>query len=967
MRHLATRLFALMLTLFLGAPALAATVDAPEASRETRLELQGTITGRVTEARTGRPLRSVQVFVDGTNLGSLTNADGRYQIMNVPAGQVTVRAQIIGFRTGQATVTVTSGASVAADFEMEEQALALDEVIVTGTAGQARRREIGNTIAQIGARELEEMPIRDLGDVLQARIAGGVISDATGQVGAGRTIRLRGVNSLTMANNPLIYVDGVRINSDPFNAAPGVNNAASPLSSLNPHDIERVEVIKGAAASTLYGTEASSGVIQIFTKRGARGQPEWSLDVSQGINNMGHVGPSEDPTGLWFNDCSMFQGCPARGSWLRNGHIQNYNLSVQGGGEALSYFLSGKWGNEEGVLDLQHQNDWALRGNFGFSASPTLNVQFTSGYTNRGVRWLEEGNNAQSLVINIIRGPAGLSPNTDHSYHFDRQVWTHVDHLTSGINLLWTPTGRLTHRVNAGLDLASAESSRERPWGDPLFPSGDREVNTQARRRLSLDYAGTLTHGFSPDLSSSTSWGSQLYERFDKGVVGYGRDFAGPGRKVVGSGAVTTSSENHIRMVSGGLFLEQMLGWRDRLFVTGGVRWDGFSTFGEGLGMVAYPKLSAAYTLSDHAFWPAAIESFKLRAAMGESGRAPGAFDAVRVWSSISGDAGRPGVTPSNPGNPTLGPERTREFEYGFEGTAFENFLVFEFTGFNQRTYDALIAVNQIPSLGYPGTQLENVGELRAWGTEAMVSLRPIRTPSVDWEVGGRYAYTMTRAEDLGGLQQIAAFVPLWQQWIMPGHPIPVYYGPVVQNPDEVGVRPVYENEVLGGAFPPHTAGFNTSLTLAQRLTFSGLGEFQGGHYLTNGTATQQTRRGLWPECMGIRERVIAGDIVGLTARQQDRCQNQPPYIAWTERADFFKLRQVSVSYRLPQRFLWAGARGASVRLEGNNLLTITNYTGLDPEAIQGGSLEGTSGLYRVEYYQLPPARRFLFSMNLNF
>ncbi|MDP2958517.1 MAG: TonB-dependent receptor, partial [Longimicrobiales bacterium] len=379
-------------------------------------------------------------------------------------------------------------------------------------------------------------------------------------------------------------------------------------------------------------------------------------------------------------------------------------------------------------------------------------------------------------------------------------------------------------------------------------------------------------------------------------------------------------------------------------------------------------KLSAAYVLSDYEWWPAAVESFKLRAALGESGRAPGAFDAMRVWTPVAGDNGRPGVTPSNPGSPDLGPERTREVEYGFEGTAFENLLSFEFTTYKRRTYDALIAMNQVPSLGYGGTQLENVGELKAWGTEAMVSVRPIRTPSVAWEVGGRYGYTMTEAVDLGGLKQIAAFVPLWQQWIMPGQPIPVYYGPIVQNPNEVGVPPVYENQVLGGAYPPHTASFNTSLTLAQRLTFSGIGEFQGGHYRTNGTATQQVRRGLWPECMGIRERVIARDIAGLTARQQDRCQNQPPYIAWTERGDFFKLRQVSVSYRVPERFLqWAGARGGSVLLEGNNLLTITNYSGLDPEAIQGGSLEGSSGLYRVEYYQLPSARRFLLSVNLNF
>lgn len=930
-------------------------------------ELTGTITGRITELRTMRPVAGAQVFIGTLNRGAQTNTDGRFILLNIPAGTHELEVRMLGFRTTTSSVTVPSGGSVTLDVQIEEQAVALDEVIVTGTAGQARRREVGNTITQINSRQLEDMPIRDLGDVLQARVAGGVISDATGQVGAGRTIRLRGVNSLTMANNPLIYIDGVRVNSDPFQAAPGVNNTASPLSSLNPNDIERVEVIKGAAASTLYGTEASSGVIQIFTKRGARGAPLWSMSITQGLNRMGHVGPAEDPTGLWFNDCTMWPGCPERGTWLKSGRIQDYNVSVQGGGESLTYFLSGKWGREEGVLDLQHQSDWALRGNFGAEVGSNLNVQFTTGYSNRSIRWLEEGNNAQSFVINVIRGAAGLSPNADHSYHFDREVWSHIGHLTTGINTVWTPTAGMSHRLNAGLDIANTEASRERPWGDPLFAAGDRDVSSQMRRRLTIDYSGTWATDFLNEMSSSFSWGGQLYERFDRGVSGYGRDFSGPGRKVVGSGAVTTGSENSIRMVSGGLFLQQMIGWNDRLFVTGGIRWDGFSTFGEGMGMVAYPKISAAYTLSDHGFWPTWWDSMKLRMAVGESGRAPGAFDAVKVWSSIAGDDGRPGVTPSNPGNPDLGPERTREFEYGFETSAWDNLVTLDVTGYHQRTYDALIALNQIPSLGYAGTQLENVGEIRAWGNEVSLTLRPVRNPTIDWELGVRYGYTQTEAVDLGGLEQIPAFVPLWQQWIIPGQPIPVYYGPLVQNPDAVGVAPVFDDGVLGQAFPPHTLGLNSSVTIRQRLTLNLLGEFQGGHYLTNGTGTQQTRRGLWPACIGVRERVLAGDIAGISAQDQYRCGAQPPYIAWTERADFFKLRQISLSYRIPESLLWGGIQSGSLRLEAGNLFTVTDYSGLDPESIQGGSLEGSSGLYRVEYYQLPSPRRFRFGVNVNF
>src|SRR5690606_30143513 len=168
-----------------------------------------------------------------------------------------------------------AGQTAVTDFVLDEQALGLDEIVVTGTAGAARRREVGNTIAQINVSDVVAPP-PNIDQLLQGRAPGLMVNQGNGSIGSGGQIRLRGAVSVSQSNQPIIYVDGVRVRSDPYarNISPtegagrGGNVTASPLNDINPNDIERIEILKGSAASTLYGTEASAGVIQIFTRRG---------------------------------------------------------------------------------------------------------------------------------------------------------------------------------------------------------------------------------------------------------------------------------------------------------------------------------------------------------------------------------------------------------------------------------------------------------------------------------------------------------------------------------------------------------------------------------------------------------------------------------------------------------------------------------------------------------------------------
>lgn len=321
-----------------GAVALAIALLAGSLSAQT-----GTISGVLTNGETGEPLSNVQVSLEGTGLGVLTNNQGRYLILNAPAGEREVVAQLIGFREERRMVSLGSGESSLVDISMYPLAVELEGVVVTGTAIAAQKREVGNSISLVTSDELLYSGAINLEDALRGRALGVSITGASGTAGAGSDILLRGTNSVNGRNRPLIYVDGVRMPTGTLEDASGeAQEHATFLGSIREEDIERIEIIKGPAASSLYGTDASAGVIQIFTKKGSPGAPRWTMNMQQGLQRVGHVGPSLDPTGLRVNDCTRQfthsldegyhfnrdeagtlvadPGCPASGSWLRDAH-----------------------------------------------------------------------------------------------------------------------------------------------------------------------------------------------------------------------------------------------------------------------------------------------------------------------------------------------------------------------------------------------------------------------------------------------------------------------------------------------------------------------------------------------------------------------------------------------------------------------------------------------------------------------
>lgn len=964
----------------------------------------GTVTGSVTDATSARALGSVQVHLMGTGLGTLTRDNGRYIILNVPAGTYTLRAERIGFGTEEAEVVVTGGGTVQHDFAIQAQALGLDEIVVTGTAGAARRREIGNTVSQLNVAQDVVEPPTNVDALLQARVPGMSITQSSASSGGGAMIRLRGNVSMTQSNQPLIYVDGVRVRSEGFakNVPPvgysgrSNNDVSSPLNSINPQDIERVEVIKGAAATTLYGTEASAGVIQIFTRRGNVGGARWTGQVEQGVSRNLTFGPdpslrppSENPTSLsggrsdflfinpWLkghkpkcDDAVVVQGQPCDGGLFSDigAHQQKYGLNVGGGAENVQYFVSGSFENDDGVLPNDNEKKVILRGNFTFSPLETLQLQWNTSYTNDQLAHTAAGNNAHGMTLNTFRRDRNYL--NDESFNainpfLNQEITTQIDHVITGLTATYSPLANFTNRLSVGYDLAQQDNRNLRPFGFIRAPTGILSTSRHEFNTLTVDYVGSLDFQFTGDIRSAFSFGGQSVTTRAEQTVAYGENFPGPGDPDVDNGGNTLGFESRERVVNAGFFVQNIFDLYNKYFITVGLRVDGNSAFGSDFGLQAYPKVSGSYVISDEDFWNDGWGTMKLRAAWGQAGRAPGAFDAVRTFAAVGwGDT--PAFVPSNVGNPEIGPETTSELEFGMEGSFIDDRLGLDATYFMQTTAQALFSVRQIPSQGFTTSQLANVGELTNSGLELGLNYSVVRNNTWTWDVGANLALSKSKIISLGGSPKfsIGGF-----GWVIEGQPAPVIRSDRVANPDARAAPIIVQDSVHGPNQPTTIAGFSTTVGLPKGILVTARGEYQGGAFMYNGAQAAATRRSVrWAGCFEAYNTWETQGYEALTAEERSRCDvslYQSDFAV--QPSDFFKVREVSVQAPLPES--WAsrmGASRASFTLSGRNFFrwVDSRMRTLDPEV--GGNV-GYNTRVRSMLEHVPPPAYYTVSFQVVF
>ncbi len=906
------------------------------------------ITGTVTDQRSGLPLPGAQVIIIGTTTGAMTDDKGQYRIPGVPAGTVRLRVRLLGYGLVERTVTVQDGTPAVVNFTLSTSPLALDAVVVTGTPGGTQVREIGNAVGRIDAAEIARTsPSVNVQQVIGQRDPGVIVQPAAGMVGAGSAIRIRGTSSLSLTNQPIIYVDGVRIDNS-ASAGPAIRQGrtASRLNDFNPEDIESIEIIKGPAAATLYGTEASNGVIQILTKRGKSGAPRLDVTLRTGTNYM------KDPEERFrytygknpntaqvdsFNIFDYYKQLTGK-SIFTNGQLGNVDGSVSGGSDAARYFASANYGVNHGIVDYNWENTAGTRLNLSLLPSAKWKLDTYLNYSQNETRFAQAADGFGIWDMLVWSSPSLLNTPTKGFRYANPDIAGQIDsrskvsRFTGGVDLRYQPTSWLTQQLKVGDDNGQTTNQvlfPRVPFGDVNFfgarSGGEKTLEAVTTTFNTLDYAATAKTEVHK-ISTATSAGAQYYRKQVSLVSAVGSNFATPDITTIGGAASTSSGETFVENKTLGMYVQEVLGFSNRLFITGAVRGDANSAFGSDFKAAYYPKLSASWVVSEEPFfqpYTGRINSLKLRGAWGEAGQQPDVFAALRLYAPQTGPGGVPVVTPSSFGNPALRPERGKELEVGFDLGLFNDRTTLTYTHYNKTTTDAIVLAPNRPSTGFPGSTVQNLGKVRNWGNELGLNVNVLNGQRVGWDFGVNYATAGNVVDDLGGVILQSARV---------GYPVGGIFFQRIATADfsPTGSLINVTCESAGGA-PPQSCStapqvywgnstptwwgsVTNSVTLFEKLRLGANIDFQGGFHQVDGdVAFGHTTFQNSAKVYGAPDPIFAAYQTVI-----------PRLGLGYFDAGFAKLRELSASYQLPSTLAGrTGAQTASVTAAWRNVMTL--------------------------------------------
>ena len=1026
----------------------------------------GVVQGIVREAGVLRPLPSIQVYAPALDIGVLTSRDGTFRLEGLPVGAVELRAEGLGYAAETRTVQVVAGEPLRADFSLGSSAISLDEIVVTGTGVATERRKLGNSVTTIDQRALERAPITTVSEALLGRDPGVVGLPSGGLVGEGARIRIRGTGSLSQSNEPIVYVDGVRIdNGGGFSGdIGGGGGSPSRLDDINPASIERVEILKGAAAATLYGTEASNGVIQIFTKRGAAGETRWNLDIEQGFSRYpegryeAHAGFAR--TQERADELSAFWGQDIR-PWevfevdlvprlFETGSSTSTTLSVSGGNDAVTYYVSGRVAGEDGpfTADGYLQQQYGLPraqdlgekrqfdANLSFVPADDLQLRVTSLYTESYLSIPNNNNNTLGPTTSVIRSKPELAsasnPTGDPVFTTVREVLHRfseqdVRRFAGSLSANYSPSHELAFDATVGLDVVAQQDSHTIPFGwnvdgvSQQDPTGERRVGDRNRRRLTVDLKSNWSRELTEAWTASVVVGAQQVRTETRELGGTGQDFSGPGLDVAGAGASQTLLESRLSEVSGGVFAQGQLGFGDWAFLTLGGRYDRHSAFAEQTGWAFYPKASLSVVPSDWESWdaPLGVSSFRLRTAIGQSGLQPGAFDRLTTYSPLASETGA-GVVPSNLGNPDLRPEVSTEWEVGSEIGLAGDRIGLEVTYWNRTVEDLLVSRQFAPSGGFRATQLDNIGQMKAWGLETGIDATLVSNPSFSLDLFANASYLSEKITDLGGAPPIKIGYYRYRIWLKEGYAPGAFFGPKLVDaanpidvnrdgqadsdaellaflsqpraPEEIRVLLADEDgdgdlldHYLGKPNPDWQGSFGADVGLPAGLSLSALFEYRAGdvhvHNLTgafqrsSGGAGRNIRQAAQVEATLLDPSSTPEERLDAARTWANELAALSPQdgLGEVEPADWLRLRELALRYSVPTSVVERlGVASIDLRVAGRDLALWTRYGGVDPElnAIGRGASDSeltNNFLTGVDAWGFALPRRLLLSASVGF
>jgi TonB-dependent SusC/RagA subfamily outer membrane receptor len=507
----------------------------------------GTITGRITDATTGQPITLAQVNIVGTNVGGQTNADGRFTLRGIKPGPVEIRILRVGFTEQRRNATVTAGQTLSLDVSMGAVAVQLSPVVTTETGSQ-RRVELGNSIAHVDAAEIvATRAVQNMGDLLTSRAAGVTVYAPT-QIGAGTRVRIRGTSSLSLSNNPIYVIDGIRVEGTTGSSSVSVGGTLpARVNDINPDEIESIEIVRGPSAATIYGTSAANGVIVITTKRGVVGSPRYTYYTEQGahVDNNTYptayrgwqTGTTSATTSSVSNTVQCFLSAASAGTCKQDsvtsynlyadpestpngtGWRQLHGLDVAGGSETFRYFVHGEWENDNGVLKVpefdqrymaahgrtlrpeeanpNHLDRITARGNFNITLSPKADISLSTGYISSDLRLPTSDDSGVAGVAGNTYGGPGFKYNVNAATGDTLYGWRQV----TPRDVYQTVTGQGIKR------LISSVSGNYRPWE---WLSGNAKFGLDYINRLDTQLC---RFGNCPDLGGDSKLGFKTDNR----------------------------------------------------------------------------------------------------------------------------------------------------------------------------------------------------------------------------------------------------------------------------------------------------------------------------------------------------------------------------------------------------------------------------------------------------------------------
>lgn len=961
-----------------------------------------TIGGVVTRALGGRPIPGVTVTVTGSSQLVQADDSGRYAIL-VPDGDVRLSFRAIGFSRKDVLVAATQ---TSMDVALSEDVFELDAVVVTGQATTLERRNATTATSYVSGEDITKVTAPTIESSLTGRVAGVNLQSNSGAPGGGIQMQIRGNNTILGAYDPLYVIDGViysnvriaggRGQIDDAAFATAEDDPVNRVADVNPSDVASIEILKGAAASSIYGSKASNGVVVITTNRGQVGKPQVTLTSRVGSFSLANKLQSRRFTSV-AEAKARFTSATAQTAIdsiaAANGgqlpyidlydevwHYRSpsYELigDVKGGSGSTRYYVSGTWKKDQGIEDNTGFGRQGLRVNVDQGIGTKFDIHVSSVF-NRAAHargWDNNCNNYACAGYFLAYEPSfvDMRPRPDGTFRNPipglEQAANPIQTSTLAEN--HTETNRFTGGVTVDYDAMTSGSSnlkfvgavgadifqqQDNLWSpnelfyeQPQTLPGEAIQNNGVGRNLNWNLNGIFQSQFGP-ANTTTSAGVQFEER-QLGTSRIRTQNLVPGQQNVNQGTNTTVQENFTKERTLALYLnEQALLSQDRIIFAAGLRGERSSVNGDVNKYFIFPRFSGAYRFQGLI---GAGSELKVRASYGETGNQP-LFGQKSTLLNTPQLGGQNGFSVSGAsGDPNIEPERLKEWDGGVDASFLNGRATFEATYYTRHTTNLLLQRVPAPSSGF-ATQIFNGGEIANKGFEIVAGYSPIQRSDLSLLVRGTFTSNRSKVLDLpvpGFRPPLSGFGGLGVTFIQEGQSltqIKAFAYDATGTPTATIVK-------VGDSNPDYRVGFTTDLVW-KSFSLGSVWDYQHGGDIINLTSFLYVDSQLSPD-------------YGTPAYTKKlNAYNDGVMTPFIEDATFLKLREISLGWLVPQRVTSAvglGVRDVRLGLSARNLLTWTNYSGLDPEVANLGDAAIRNNLDVTPY---PPSRSFFFTLAVGF